>query len=215
MPEGYCRCLERQRSPFACREVITDILVMEMKRNAAGDSLRWSWYGTHEGGTEAMLGFDTATKAFRSRPSDDPHRDWGELLIEAEQDPDRLSIRRGGDSTPMHFVRIRSENEAINSRTLAGRYLSASDSSVVVLDAEGSIAGLVMNRYEVLTDFAFGMEDGDIVFLHGPGSPEVGIAHRFKWTGKRLRFESLLQEAEPGTTDTAARLHALTLECIE
>ena len=60
------------------------------------------------------------------------------------------------------------------------------------------------------------MEDGDIVFLHGPGSPELGIAHRFIWDGgKRLRLERLPHEAEPGASDVAARIHEITFAGIE
>ena len=55
----------------ACRVLIPEILIKELKRNAAGDSQRWSWCVTDEGGTEAKLGNDTASKAFCSRPSGD------------------------------------------------------------------------------------------------------------------------------------------------
>jgi hypothetical protein len=216
MPQPYCRCLEQKRSPFACRAVLDEIFVAELERLADGDSLLWSWYGTHEGGTEAKLGYDYANDVFVGQSAGDPQNGWGIVRLAASTGHGALSLWQSDSGAPLRFVRISSEQEAINSRTVAGRYKDLRDSVVVELRADGGVHGWdSMTRYEVLTDFAFGMEDGDVIFLYGPGLPELGVAHRFRCIGNRLRLDRLPPLEEPQAVDPMDAIPSIELERLE
>lgn len=211
MPEPYCQCLDQNRSPFACRSLLNEAFVMELSRGAAGDSLRWSWYGTHEGGMEAMLGYDPATQAFIGEPIGDPLNGWGAVRLAANAGQGSLALWRSDSAAPARFIRIRSEVEAINSRTLAGRYKDVRDSVLVEFTADGGAHGWdTFSRYEVLTDFTFGSENGDAVLLYGPEAPSQGIPYHFHWIGSRLRLEARL-----AGSDSVEPAEALMLERIE
>lgn len=216
MSEPFCRCLEQKRSPYACQRLLNEIFVMELSRSAAGDSLRWSWYGTHEGGMEMMLGYESATEAFIGKPIGDPLIGSGTLRLAANNGQGSLSLWQSDSGAPSRFIRIPSEVEAINSRTFAGRYQDLRDSTVVEFTADGGTHGWdSFSRYEVLTDFTFGMEDADVVLLYGPEAPSQGIPHHFTWIGNRLRLESRLTRSDSIGPDEELDTHARTLERIE
>ncbi|MBK9148951.1 MAG: hypothetical protein IPM12_14170 [Flavobacteriales bacterium] len=189
---------------------------MELERNAAGDSLHWSWHGTHEGGTEAVLGFRPANKVFAGEPAGDPLNGWSTVRLAADTGQDAVSLWLSDSGAPLQFVRITSEQECINSLTVAGRYQHLRDSVVVEISANGSLLGLdTITRYEVHTDFALGMEAGDVIFLYGPGLAELGIAHRFTWIGNRLRLDQVPPAGELQTVDPMNAIPSIELERLE
>jgi hypothetical protein len=195
MPTAYCECLFKQRSAFACRTLADDIYVMYVEQ-AGADSLRWSYITTHEGGPEAILGYDAKSKAFTHRPNAEEYLGY-DLIDLRSIDANTMEFRQDPKKAPQRFQRVRSSDALLNEALFAGRYLLEGDTSWVQFTPEGRISGpLGFTHFTVLTDFTEGLDDRDIVFLHH-GNYDWGTdAYHYQHDGEMLLLYPMAGTAE-------------------
>lgn len=165
MPSAYCECLFQQRSAFACEATMKEIYTLFVERSGT-DSLRWSYITTHEGGPEAILGYDARTNAFAHRPTEDEYLGFERVELHSIDDT-TLTFSHDPKVAPQRFRRVRSSDALLNEALFSGDYLQDDDTSLVRFTPDGRISGpFDFSHYTVLTDFTEGLDDRDIVFLH-------------------------------------------------
>ena len=168
MPTDYCECLFAKRSAFACGQGLDNIYTLFVERHGK-DSLHWSYITTHEGGPEAILGYDATRSAFTYAPAPEEH--LGHALVELRSmGPRTLACRDDQNKEPQRFQRVANTDALLNEALFQGSYVDENNEDTLLFAADGTILGLSdLDHFSVLTDFTEGLDDRDIVFL-SPGS---------------------------------------------
>ncbi len=164
MPTNYCDCLFAKRSAYACGEDLDYIYTMFVERHGK-DSLRWSYVTTHEGGPEAILGYDAARSTFAHLPAAEEH--LGHAMVELRSlDPTTLECRDDKNKPSQRFRRVANTEALLNEALFQGVYIDLDRQDTVRFTADGAMDGLPgLDHFNVLTDFTEGLDDRDIVFL--------------------------------------------------
>ena len=189
MPTAYCECLFKQRSAFACESTMEEIFVMTVERSA-NDSLRWSYITTHEGGPEAILGYDAKSKAFTHRPNAEEYLGYDVIDLRSI-DANTLDLRHDPNKAVQRFRRVISADALLNEAIFKGAYRMDSDTDLVHFTPEGRILGpFDHSHFTVLTDLTEGLQDRDIVFLHDGNYEWDSDAYHFQHRGDELQLLS-------------------------
>jgi hypothetical protein len=192
MPTDYCDCLFAKRSAFACGQELEYIYTMYVERHDK-DSLRWSYVTTHEGGPEAILGYDLARSAFTYLPRPDEYMEHRMLQLRS-MDPTTLEFMGYDGKDPQRFRRVASTSALLNEALLEGTYVDEDLRDTVQFTADGNVKGLPgLDQFTVLTDFTEGLDDRDIVFLSPGGDYDWNTdAYHYRHDGDALLLYPML-----------------------
>lgn len=195
MPAAYCQCLFEQRSVFTCGSTMEEIFVMTVER-AGGDSLRWTYITTHEGGPEATLGYDETNKAFTYRPKEDEYLGY-DMIDLRSIDANTMEFRHDPNKAVQRFRRVISADALLNDALFVGAYRVDGDTDLVHFTPEGRILGpFDHSHFTVLTDLTEGLHDRDIVFLHDGNYDWDSDAYHFQHRGDELLLHPMLAAEE-------------------